>query len=417
MQRTPKKKRDSKSSLRKASTINLRMKGVKTGEPKPLVYLDHSATSPLREEVLEAMVPFLREYQGNPNSTHISGRKAREAIEAARESVALLIGSKSEHIIFTSGGTETNNMVIRGCLVPATHRNQRIVFSAVEHPSVSESAAMLEKEFGVDARLVAVDVDGRLDLNDLEKAVIPETGLVSIMYVNNETGTLQPIAEVSELCRERGVPLHTDAVQAAGVIPLDVNQPKVEYMTLSAHKLGGPKGIGACYVHNLNSLQPLLYGGGQERGHRSGTENVPAIVGFGKVCEIVRSELESMQEETQKKLLYLEKLIIECFPDVKINGSRNLRAPHILNVSFPSVRGASVAALLDEKGICVSSGAACSSGSIKPSHVLLCMGYTKEEAFGGVRFSLGGTTTVTDIEYTVDVLKRSLKAIHQVRVV
>lgn len=365
------------------------------------VYLDHAATSPMHPEVLESMLPYLRGSYGNPSSAHALGKAARAAVQKARESVAILINAHPEEIVFTSGGTESNNLAVLGGVGPCCGRGDRIIVSAVEHASVLESARRLHRERGMDLRPVGVDAMGVLRGEDLEAALVPETKLASVLLANNETGTLQPVGEVVGQCRRQGVLVHCDAVQAAGVLPLDVRALGVDLLTLSAHKFGGPKGVGALFVRKGVRLTPPHSGGNQERGLRPGTENVPAIVGFGRACEIARENLAraghvAMLRDT------LQDILLTALPGARVNGHPEARAPHILNMLLNETDGTTVVMRLDRAGVCVSSGAACASGSPEPSHVLLAMGLSPSEARRGIRFSLGFQTTEAQIYLATD---------------
>lgn len=362
------------------------------------LYLDHSATSPLREEVLDAMLPYMKGHFGNPSSTHSAGTRARRAVEEARDQVAQLVGASAEEIVFTSGGTESNNHVLRGCFPEACFGSRRLVVSTIEHPSVLSTAEDLRESRGVDTRKVSVDENGILRLDMLEDLISPQTALASIMQANNETGTLQPIADIVSICREKGIPLHVDAVQAAGTIPLNVSEPPVDFLTLSAHKLGGPMGIGACFIRKGCQLAHLITGGGQQAGRRSGTENLPAIVGFGKACEMIARSLDTESARLAALRDDLERFLLAEFCGASTNGSINTRAPHILSVCFPGWNAESLVAAWDKIGICASAGSACSAGSVKASHVLLAMGRSPASARASVRFSLGHSTTAEEIE-------------------
>jgi cysteine desulfurase len=366
--------------------------------------LDHSATTPVRPEVLEAMLPYFCETFGNPSSLHDFGKKAQEAIYVAREQVAEFIKARPEEIVFTSGGTESNNMALRGVFHPLQCRGRRLVISSVEHKSVLSTATHMQKEYGLNVRKVAVDSDCLLQLDDLEMAVTAETSLVSVMHVNNETGALQPLREVAELCQRERVLLHTDAVQAVGMIRVDVNDPPVDFLSLSAHKIGGPKGVGACYVRNGSALLSILTGGGQQHGLRAGTENVPGIVGLGMACDLIYGEMSQAAVRLKSLRDVLEERLLTVFPFAKTNGSKEKRVPHILNIAFVGIEGETLVMTLNQKGIQASSGSACSSGSAEPSHVLMAMGQSAIQARSGVRFSLGHGSVESDIRRVEDAL-------------
>lgn len=362
------------------------------------VYLDHSATSPLRAEVLDAMMPYMKGRFGNPSSTHSAGTEARKAVERARGQVAKLVGALPEEIVFTSGGTESNNYVFRGLFPEPCFGSARLVVSMVEHPSVLTTAEDLREHRGVDTRNVAVDEDGIVRLDVLEDLIIAQTVLVSIIHTNNETGTLQPLETVSAICQSRGVLLHSDVVHAVGSMRVDVNAPPVDFLSLSAHKIGGPMGVGACFVRNGRQLTHLLTGGGQQTGRRSGTENVPGIVGFGTVCEMVARNQCSEYARLAVLRDDLEAFLLRDFPGALTNGSAIFRAPHILNVCFPGCDAESLVSAWDKIGISASAGSACSAGALKPSHVLAAMGKSPACARASVRFSLEHNTSAGEIE-------------------
>jgi cysteine desulfurase len=382
------------------------------------IYLDHAATTPVRPEVFEAMAPYFHEFFGNAGSLHRFGRDAKKAIDTARSQVAALIGADPRDIVFTSGGTEANNLAIRGLAA----ENSRVMVSAVEHHSVLHAAKKLEKRNGIDVVLAPVDSEGRVESSaELPSVVDAEhgvqlrattehrkrpTSLVSVMHGNNETGTIQPVEEIGSNCRDRGIPFHIDAVQSAGKASINVSEMPVDLLSISAHKLYGPKGIGALYVRRDLPLQHQIAGGSQERGRRAGTENVAAIVGFGMACELAQKEMEIESARLRDLLCILEDRLLESCPGTWVNGSREHRLPHILNIGFPGVEGEEVMMALDAKGIAVATGSACTSGAIDPSHVLLAMGQNHTQAHSGVRFSLGRSTTLEAIEEVAAALHR-----------
>ena len=368
------------------------------------IYLDHAATTPTDPRVVEAMLPHFSDAFGNPSSIHSLGVETRTAVAEAREKVAGLIGAASDEIIFTSGGTEADNLAIKGVALANAHKGQHIVTTRIEHHAVEESCRYLESQ-GFKVTLVGVDQDGLVDPKDVEKAVTPETILISVMHANNEVGTIQPIAEIGKMARERGIYFHTDAVQTAGHIPVNVNELGVDLLSISAHKLYGPKGIGALYVRKGTRMVSFLHGGGQENGRRASTENVPGIVGFGMAAELA---LRDVKNGESKKLLPLRdkliKGILEKIPDSQLNGHPSLRLPNNVNVSIKYVEGESMLLNLDLQGIAASTGSACSSGSLEPSHVLLAIGLSHELAHGSLRFTLGKYTTEEDIDFVLKVL-------------
>jgi len=367
------------------------------------IYLDHSATTPVHPEVMEAMLPFFRESYGNPSSIHAAGRKAREALAEAREKVATLIGASPEEIIFTSGGTEADNLAVRGIAYAREHKGNHIITTAVEHHAVLNTCTYLEGK-GFEVTYLSVDRDGLIDPDDVARAITERTVLVSVMHGNNEIGTIEPIAEIATVLRDRDVIFHTDAVQTVGKIPVDVNVLGVDLMTLSGHKIYGPKGIGALYLRKGTKIVPTLYGGHQERGLRHGTENVAAVVGFGKACEVAAREDVSQMETLKGLRDHLATRVTGESEDVYRNGHQVRRLPHILNVSFEGIEAESIVRELDKKGIAISAGSACTSDSVEISHVITALAIPRHIAKGSVRFSLGRDTTVEDIDYTADMV-------------
>lgn len=367
------------------------------------IYLDHNATTPMREEVIAAIGPFIREAFGNPSSLHLSGRRVREAIEEAREKVAKAIGAASSEIYFTSGGTEADNLALFG-VAQGAKRRKKILVSAIEHPAVLEAAKAL-KGIGFQIEFLPVNRNGVVDLEKAEELIDDNTLMVSLMLANNETGVLQPIKEIASICKAHGVIIHTDAVQAFGKVGFDVEELGVDLLSLSAHKVYGPKGIGALFVRKGLRLRPLLYGGHQERGLRPGTENVLGIVGFGAAAEAAMVDLKKgVMDRIAKLRDLLEGQILQRIPFVVVNGS-GPRVPNTTNISFAFIEGEALTLLLSEEGIAVSTGSACSSGSFEPSHVLLAMGLPHEIAQGAIRFSLGKDNEEEEIFTTVEILE------------
>lgn len=372
------------------------------------VYLDHNATTPVREEVLEAMLPFYQGVFGNPSSVHGFGREARKYVEEAREKVAAAVRAEPEEIIFTGGGTEADNLAIQGAAYAHRPKGDHIITSAIEHHAVLHSCAYLAK-LGFDITCLPVDRGGLVDPEEVKKAIKKQTILVSIMTANNETGVIQPVEEIGKLARERGVLFHTDAIQALGKIPLDANELSADLLSLSGHKVYGPKGVGALYLRRGTRIQPLAQGGHHEQGKRAGTENVAGIVGFGKACELVLADLP---EEAVRLTILRNRLcggIGEKIKHVKLNGDSSRRLPNTLNMSFEFVEGEAIVLGLDMKGVAVATGSACTSGSLEPSHVLKAMGVPPALAQGSIRFSLGRNNTLEEIEYTVSALAEVIK--------
>ncbi|MCH7768010.1 MAG: cysteine desulfurase [Nitrospinae bacterium] len=367
------------------------------------VYLDHNATTPVDPAVRDAMLPYLEEGFGNPSSLHSFGRTARVALDEARDSVAALVGGDPLSVIFVSSGTEANNLAIRGTAAAHRDRARHLVVSAVEHNSVMETCRAMEAD-GFRTTIVPVDETGRVEPEAVAEAISDETLLVALMHANNEMGTIQPVEKVAELARERGVPVLVDAVQTVGKIPLDVLAMGCDMVSLSSHKLYGPKGAGALYVRKGLELKALITGGAHELSRRAGTENVPCIVGFGAACRLATERREADEKRTLRLRDRLWKGVAERIPGVFLNGDPVSRLPNTLNVSFEAVEGESVVINLDLKGIAVSTGSACSSGKVTLSPVLLAMGLDEARTRGSVRFSLGRGTTEDDIDHVLDVL-------------
>lgn len=368
------------------------------------VYLDYNATTPVEPEVLDAMLPYFSAAFGNASSIHTFGQKARAAVETAREQLAALIGARAQEIFFTSGGTESDNHAIFGIVASSsTALRPHIITSLVEHEAVLNACQALERQ-GVDVTYLPVDRDGSIDLGALQAACRKETVLISIMHANNELGTVQPLEEIGRVAKEADVYFHTDAVQSAGKIPIDVNRFELDLLSLSGHKLYAPKGIGALYVRSGTRLKQLLYGGHHQRGLRPGTENVAGIVGLGKAAEIARHSLANDAKRVGALRDQLEYGLLERVPRSRINGGRAARTPNTANLVFPGVEGEALLIALDLKGLACSTGAACSSGAIEPSHVLTAIGLPAEEARASLRFSLGRHSTEADIDFALQVV-------------
>ncbi len=367
------------------------------------VYLDHTATTPVHPDVVTAMHQVLDVAFGNPSSLHTFGREAKQYLEDARIKVANLIGALPEEIVFTSGGTEADNLAILGVAYAYQRQGNHIITSSIEHHAVLDTCKVLSQN-GFDVTFLPVDKDGLVNPDDVRKAVRRETILITIMHANNEVGTIEPIDEIARIARENGIIFHTDAVQTAGHIPVDVEQLGVDLLSLSAHKFYGPKGVGALYVRKGIRLVPILHGGGQERNRRAGTENIPGIVGLGKAAEIAARELGSQCVSIQKLRDRLLKGIQERVPDVKLNGHPVKRLPQNVHFSFARVDGSSLLMSLDLQGIAASAGSACSSGALHPSHVLLAIGLPIDLASASLRLTLGRANTEEDIDYCLEVL-------------
>lgn len=368
------------------------------------VYLDHNATTPLAPEVFEAMRPYWFEDYGNASSIHWHGQRARAAVEEARLEVSSLIGADPGEIVFTSGGTEGDNTAIFGAVEAAGASGRKhVVTTSIEHHAVLHSAQALESR-GVRVTYVAVGPGGVVDPADVERAIGPDTVLISVMHANNEIGTIQPVAEIGRLARERGIPLHTDAVQAAGKIPIDAEKLGADMLSLSAHKFSGPKGVGAMFVRKGTRLASLLYGGHHERDRRAGTENVPGIVGLGAAARLARQRLDVEVARVRVLRDQFEAGVLDRVSGVHVNGDAARRLPNTTNLRFDEVEGEALVIALDLAGIACSTGAACSSGSLEPSHVLAAIGLRPEQAQSSVRFSFGLTSTLEDVDFALEVL-------------
>lgn len=369
------------------------------------IYLDNSATTPIKGDVLKEMLPFLTEHFGNASSLYTPGLVARRALDEARERVAALINAKANEVYFTGCGSESDNWVLKGVASSLKSKGNHIITTVTEHPAMLRTCEYLEKN-GYEVTYLGIDDQGRLNPAELEAAIKDTTILVSIMMVNNEIGTIHPIKELAAIAKKHGVLFHTDAVQALGNVPIDVKDLGVDFLSMSAHKIYGPKGVGGLYIRRGAKLGTLIFGGGQESGKRAGTENVAGIVGFGKAAELALNSLdEHIKHSTEIRNYLAEKLTAEI-PDVIINGSMDNRHPGNLNVTFKYIEGESILIQLDACGICISTGSACSSKSLKPSHVLSALGVPVELIHGTVRFSVGDFTTKEDIDYTVECTKK-----------
>ena len=367
------------------------------------VYLDHNATTPVLPEVLEVMLRYYREDFGNPSSVHRYGRRTRVAIDDTRDCVADMLGAPAAAIFFSSGGTEANNTILKGVAAALQGHGRHLVTSQIEHPAVLDTCAYLAHQ-GYMVTYVPVDEHGVVDPEAVWEALTDETILVSIMYANNETGVIQPIADIARLVRQRGILMHTDAVQAFGKMPLRVDELGVDFLSFSGHKLYAPKGIGGWYARPGAPLHPLLHGGHQERGIRSGTEHVAGIVALGKACAITVRDMHQEWERQQQLQQRLEHGIREQIPEVRIQGAEAPRLPNTTNVAFAGVEGEALLMSLDLQGVALSTGSACSSGSLEPSHVLRAMGVPAAFLYGALRCSLGRGTTLADIAYVLEIL-------------
>lgn len=368
-----------------------------------MIYLDNAASTQIHEDVLEAMLPYLKEQYGNPSSIHRYGRLANKAIEKARKQIAMLINADPSEILFTSGGTESNNTALYGIAEKKPH--SQIITSSIEHDAILEPCKKLAKD-GFDVIYLPVDNHGVVNLSILKNTLSDNTCLVSIMFGNNEMGTIEPIAQIAQLCNEQNIPFHTDAVQAVGKIPIDVKKLGVDLLSISSHKINGPKGIGALYIRKGIDIEPIILGGGQEHGLRSGTENVANIVGFGKACELAKLHLSENISHMKKLRDNLVAKILREIPGVALNGHTENRLPHNAHFTFLGVAGEDLIIKLDEYGIAASTGSACSVHTQKASHVLQAMGFSHEQITGSLRLTLGLFNNQQQIDETVNILKK-----------
>jgi len=365
-----------------------------------VIYLDNNATTQVAEEVLEAMLPYFREFYGNPSSMHTFGGQVGQKIRAAREQVAALIGAMPEEIIFTSCGTESDNSAIRSALATQPDK-KHIITSRVEHPAVRALCAHLAAQ-GYRVTELPVDKNGILDLENLEKSMTPDTAIVSLMWGNNETGVIFPVEEAAAMAHEKGILFHTDAVQAVGKIPINLKMNVIDMLSISGHKLHAPKGVGVLYIRRGTKFSPFLIGGHQEKERRGGTENAPGIIGLGKACELAAKNLDKENTYVKKLRDRLEREILKKIPQSRVNGDTGNRLPNTTNISFEYVEGEAILLLMNELGICASSGSACTSGSLQPSHVLRAMGVPFTMAHGSVRFSLSIYNTEKEIDFVIE---------------
>ncbi len=376
-----------------------------------LVYTDNNATTKTADEVIKEMLPFFGEFYGNPSSMHTFGDKVEKKIRLARNRVAELINADPEEIIFTSCGTESDNAAVSAA-IQAYPEKKHIITSTVEHPGINKYYQYLEKKKGYSVTYVPVDEKGLLDLDLLYGSISDNTAIVSLMWANNETGVLFPVQKIAEKISKKGILFHTDAVQAAGKVPIDVKKADVDMMSLSGHKIHAPKGIGVLYVRKGFKFSPLLIGGHQEKGRRGGTENTASIIGLGKACELARKNLPIMDSEVRELRDYLQNQLLEKIPGSSVNGDLDRRLPNTLSIGFDAVEGESILLMLDREGICASSGSACTSGSLEPSHVLMAMKVPFKSAHGSIRFSLSHYNTKEDMDI---IIKTMIPVIEQLR--
>ena len=370
-----------------------------------MIYLDNAATTKTAPEVVQAMLPYFSEYYGNPSSIYDFAGKSKEAITKGREQIAEVLGAKKEEIYFTAGGSESDNWALKATFEAYKAKGNHIITTKIEHHAILHTCEYLEKERGAKITYLDVDENGIVKLDELEKAITPETILISVMAANNEIGTLEPLIEIGQIAHEHGILFHTDAVQAFGQIPINVDEFNIDMLSSSGHKINGPKGIGFLYIRKCVKIRTLVHGGAQERSRRAGTENIPGIVGLGAAVE---RAMRIMDTKTRKEIELRDYLIGRLeneIPHCWLNGHRTKRLPNNINFSFLFIEGESMLIMLDMKGICASSGSACTSGSLDPSHVLLAIGLPHEIAHGSLRLTLSEKTTMEDIDYTVDKLK------------
>ena len=369
-----------------------------------LIYLDNAATTQVYPEVLDAMLPYFTEHYGNPSAIYSFAGESKKAVDEARANVAALINARTEDIYFTGGGSESDNWALKATAEAYESKGKHIITSRIEHHAILHTCAYLEQK-GYEVTYLDVDEDGKISLEELEKAIRPDTILISIMSANNEIGTIQPIKEIGKIAHDHGVLFHTDAVQAFGHIPIDVEEMNIDMLSASGHKINGPKGIGVMYIRKGVKIRSFIHGGAQERKRRAGTHNVPGIVGIGTAAKLAK---ENMEERSAKEIALRDHLIervLKEIPYTRLNGHRTDRLPNNANFCFRFIEGESMLILLDQAGICGSSGSACTSGSLDPSHVLLAIGLPHEIAHGSLRLTLSEKTTMEDIDYTVDKLK------------
>ena len=375
---------------------------------KKLIYLDNAATTKTSEEVVAAMLPYFTEYYGNPSSVYEFASESKKAVSNARRTIAETLGAQENEIYFTAGGSEADNWALKATAEAYQSKGKPIITTKIEHHAILHTAEYLEKR-GFEITYIGVDENGVVKVDELEKAIRPDTILISVMFANNEIGTIQPIKEIGEIAKKHGVLFHTDAVQAYGQLPINVDELHIDMLSSSGHKLNGPKGIGFLYIRKGVKIRSFVHGGAQERKRRAGTENVPGIVGYGKAAEIAA---KTMKERTAKEIELRDHLIDRVLAEVpytRLNGHRTNRLPNNANFSFQFVEGESLLILLDNNGICASSGSACTSGSLDPSHVLLAIGLPHEIAHGSLRLTLSAETTMEDIDFVVDCIKQIIE--------
>jgi cysteine desulfurase len=376
------------------------------------VYMDHAATTPVTQKVMEAMKPYFTSGYGNASSLHDSGQEARKAVEESRKTIASLINAGPDEVFFTSGGTEADNTAIKGIAFANRDKGNHIIITKIEHDAVIRACDYLEKN-GFEVTRLDVDGNGLVDPEDVRKAITEKTILVSVMHANNEIGTIEPIGEIGKICREHDIYFHTDAVQTLGKIPIDVKKMDIDLLSASAHKIYGPKGVGCLYVRKGVGIEPLVHGGGHEHGMRSGTENVPGIVGFAKACELAGKSMRSESERLAKLRDMLINGILRI-PGTRLNGHPEKRLPNNVNVSFRHIEGEGIVLRLNDRGIAASTGSACSSNTLEPSHVLLAIGLGHADAHGSLRLTLGKESSEEDVRYVLEVLLSVISGLREI---
>lgn len=372
---------------------------------KKIIYLDHAATTATRPEVVEAMLPYFTENYGNPSTVYDLGAKNKSVVTASREIIGKALGTDAQNIYFTAGGSESDNWALVATAEAYKNKGNHIITSKIEHHAILHTCEYLEKERGYEVTYIDVDENGKVKLDELKKAIRPTTILISIMFANNEIGTIQPIKEIGAIAKEHGILFHTDAVQAFGQVPINVDELNIDMLSASGHKLNGPKGIGFLYIRKGVKIRSFIHGGAQERKRRAGTENVPGIVGLGKAVEIAVATMEERTKKEKELRDYLIERVMAEVPYTRLNGDRDDRLPNNVNFSFQFIEGESLLIMLDMAGICGSSGSACTSGSLDPSHVLLAIGLPHEIAHGSLRLSLGDENTKEEMDYVIEKIK------------
>lgn len=380
---------------------------------KRIIYLDNAATTPMDSEVLESMLSFMREQYGNPSAIYSMGSSAKKAVNQAKRRIAAILNAKQEEIFFTAGGTEADNWALKMVMETYRYKGRHLITTAIEHHAILHTCRYLETQ-GVEVTYLGVDEDGVIDLEELKQAIRPDTVLISVMFANNEVGTVEPIREIGEIARERGILFHTDAVQAFGQVPIDTEEMHIDLLSASGHKINGPKGVGFLYIRSGLELHSMLHGGAQESGRRAGTENVPGIAGMAVAAQKAADNMKTKGAAEMKLRDYLIDRIEREIPYCRLNGHRTKRLPGNVNFSFRFIQGESLVLMLDRKGICTSSGSACTSGELNPSHVLLALGRNEEEAEGALRITLSEKNSMEEMEFVVECLKEAVQKLRSI---